>query len=239
MLKSILNNLIKSILLIIYKVFKLSKIRLNGVYLFIDREVMSNSVIAALIRRTYELPEYKTVRNNLDLQDVVLELGSGLGYITMQCAKIVGDDKVFPFEASPVVSDIARKNFLLNGMNITLNQKMLGKTDGIQKFNLSKNFESSSSHTREGQLETIDVESIEVNRAIREIRPSFLIMDIEGGESDLLPLIEFGSIQKLSIEFHPHIIGDNEVSRLIEIILSNGFFIGLTSCSKKVLYFYK
>ena len=76
---------------------------------------ISKQVKEAIIKKTYEKPEYDSIKNNLKETDIVLEVGTGIGYISLQCALIVGEENVYTYEASPTTADLARNYGVFQG----------------------------------------------------------------------------------------------------------------------------
>jgi hypothetical protein len=64
-----------------------------------------------------------------------------------------------------------------------------------------------------------------LNDEPRRIRPTFLIVDIEGGEHDLIQHMNFAGIRKILMEVHENVIGAAKVERLKSIMLGAGFTI--------------
>jgi predicted nicotinamide N-methyase len=55
----------------------------------------------ALYRDDHERAEREIVRRRLETTDTVLELGAGLGLVTILCCRCVGSDRVHAYEANP------------------------------------------------------------------------------------------------------------------------------------------
>ena len=237
--KQTLSSLKRDIVVLWFQLLKKQTYQLNGVDIHLDRALMSRQVIDAILRKTYEQPEYNSIKKNLSKSDVVLEMGTGIGYISLQCARIVGEKNVYTFEPSPTTAELALKNFELNNARINLSQKVLGPEKGKSTFYSCHNFESSSLSKRDGVAREIEVECEDVNEVMKEIRPTFLVMDIEGGEAELIPKTNLSDIKKISMEIHPHVIGDDAVNSTVLHILNEGFVIDWASSAKKVLFFYR
>lgn len=77
----------------------------------------------------------------------------------------------------------------------------------------------------------------DARRFIAGIRPSFLICDIEGGEHDLLEYMDLDGVKKLCIELHPHVIGNQETSRIFQRLLNQGFYCDFLLSSEWVFFF--
>jgi hypothetical protein len=70
----------------------------------------------------------------------------------------------------------------------------------------------------------LNLETIDINQVIREYHPNYLIMDIEGAEYDLLPLVDFSGINKLQIELHKKFLVSEKIDFLISILNKNELF---------------
>jgi len=63
-------------------------------------------------------------------------------------------------------------------------------------------------------------------------------MDIEGAEVDLAnEKLDLGSLKKLCIEMHPHIVGHEAVTRVIGRLIAQGFALNLRESKQDVLFF--
>ena len=82
---------------------------------------------------------------------------------------------------------------------------------------------------------------MDVNLEINKINPTILIVDIEGGEKDLIPIIDFekSEIKKIIIELHPHIIGKKASSNVLSNIISQDFMLNLSKSKNNVYMFEK
>ncbi|NEQ37076.1 MAG: FkbM family methyltransferase [Okeania sp. SIO3I5] len=61
------------------------------------------------------------------------------------------------------------------------------------------------------------------NEEVYKINPTFLILDIEGGEYDLLQFADFHTIKKIVIELHPHFFGQEKLDFVISRLKDAGF----------------
>jgi FkbM family methyltransferase len=171
----------------------------------------------------YELPEANIVRHALHPDDVVLELGTGLGFISSLCARVVGSDNVYSFEANPALRPVILKNYQLNSLSPQLDISLLGETSGAMTFYVMKSFWSSSTIKRHPRAKPIQVPMKCFNDELARIRPSFLIIDIEGGEHDFIRYARLDGVSKVCIELHPNVIGSQAVSEVEAFFIDQGF----------------
>jgi FkbM family methyltransferase len=197
----------------------------------------------AIYRDVHEGAEREIVGRHLRADDVVLELGAGLGVVTILCAQRVGSERVHTFEANPQLEPLLRRNFALNGVSPRLTMQMVCLDAGPQEFHVSERFVVSSRHAAAtggaGETATAtSVPSASLPEVLHRLRPTFLVADIEGGELDLADeRVDLSSVQRICVEVHPHITGDEGVSRLIEALLGKGFSLRLGQSRGCVLLF--
>jgi len=115
-----------------------------------------------------------------------------------------------------------RENFRLNGVQPTAEFCMLGHSEGRESFYVSRDYWASTREPGFGGRR-IEVPKRLVNERIREIDPSFLVVDIEGGERDLFDGLDFHNIRALMLEVHPWVLGEKETERILRLIAAAGF----------------
>jgi len=100
---------------------------------------------------------------------------------------------------------------------------MLGVQPGEQIFYVSKSIWDSSviQYSQDFKPVTVSVKSF--NEEVRRINPSFLVMDIEGGEYDLLKDANLHNIKKISMELHERIIGAEKAEFVKSKLRESGF----------------
>ena len=211
-------------------------ILLKGVILGFDENI-SEEVGNYIYNGEYEAQEATALQGILQMGDKVLEVGAGIGFLGILASKIVGSNNVLSYEANPHLIKTIRSNLLLNNCSLTIRNCILADSVGYRKFYLEKNFWSSSTHVRENTTAAINVPTENIFDVLNEFQPNVLIMDIEGGEAELLPLVDISNIQKIIIEIHPHVIGDAASTEIVMRILSSGFSINFKYSSGSIWVF--
>ena len=141
--------------------------------------------------------------------DTVLELGAGIGFISTLIGATRPVKAIHSFEANPYLIDYIRSAHALNGVTTaTVHNVLLAPQAGPPRdFYCRRNFLASSLSPETGPEDGIlSVEKIEVrgvNDAFAEIRPDVLVCDIEGGEVELLPALDYDGLRAAVIELHP------------------------------------
>jgi FkbM family methyltransferase len=180
--------------------------------------------MVTLLRRGWHgLEEHRLVIPALEGDDVVMELGGGIGHMAIRCAKKIGSDRVSTFEANPGLARVMRENFRLNSVSPTAYFCLLGEKEGRSEFHLGDNFWSDSTVRAPYHDRSITVPVRPFNEMVEVLDPSFLIVDIEGGEYALFEYADLGRVRKLMIETHPKVLGAEKVDLMLKRIGHRGF----------------
>lgn len=185
----------------------------------------------------YEDKEFDIVSRRLTSDDVVFEVGTGLGFLAAYCARVVGSGRVFTYEANPGLIPVLKEVFDRNGVHPHLSNALLGNGNGTREFHLAKDFWSSSAH-RQGPRQ-ITVQQLDLNTELRRLRPTFLIVDIEGGECELLAEADLSSVRKICVETHPDVLDNASLSRMLAGLIAKGFALDFTLMRKNVLFLHR
>jgi FkbM family methyltransferase len=205
-----------------YSFFKWKKI--EGIFIPVNISY-GYSVLRFINNGEYEQGEITIIKSTLKKEDVVLELGTGMGFVSAFCSKQTGNENVYTFEANSSLKETIDKLYKKNNVRPKLTFAMLGETAGIQKFyrNTKTFLASSSEKSNDTSHECVEVTVLSLNDTIRKIQPTYLMMDIEGGESDIFNIIDFQSIKKIQFELHPAILGEEKVQAIFNKLRSNNF----------------
>lgn len=211
--------------------------RIGDISICIDRR-LSLQMRQTLYRTDYEAPEMAILTRTLEVSDRVLELGSGLGLLSIFCARRVGEVNVTTFEANPDMEPIIRKNYELNGVRPQLTMAMVGRSAGTRPFHIRKNFWASSGHAAraEGAARTVNVPVRALDDEIARCKPTYLIVDIEGGEAELFDSAILSGVRKILIETHPDVIGVDGVARVLGRLRDLGFALHGSPSEQRELY---
>lgn len=221
------------------KLFRPQTVNNGGLKIHLGDQAQS-SYARSIYRDTHEAEERAIVARNLDPNDTVLECGAGLGVVTTLCCQQIGSDRVHSFEANSKLEPVLRRTFALNKVSPNLEMKMVSLAGGEQEFFAADRFVVSSRYDNSDRYagEQQKLDSVPIQGLIDELKPSFLIMDIEGAEVDLADeRLNLHSLQKLCIEMHPHIVGDEAISRLIANLIRQGFQLRMSESQDDVLFF--
>lgn len=210
-----------------------------GVRLPLKHPAITPPIVKDIFFGVYESKEAELVTKNIAADDVVMEVGAGIGFLSALSAKIVGGERVFAYEANPQLIDVIKHVHELNQVTPTVGNVLLGEGDGERTFWLEKDYWASSLIQGSPDAEPIRVRQIDLNQEIRRIQPSFLILDIEGGEYEFLRHARLDPVRKIVIEVHPHVLGYTRISEMLGWLFAAGFALDLSNMRKNVCYLFK
>jgi FkbM family methyltransferase len=205
-----------------YRVLRRSVISIEGVRLRIGRH-MSRRVERALSRGGYEREELRLIGAILAPNDVVLEVGAGLGLVSTYCAKRVGSDRVFAFEADPDLEPCIRETYQLNGVTPSLEMCAVAAQSGRVTLYRDKHFVSSSVVRRRVGAKPVEVPGKALGYVVEKVQPTLLVVDAEGAERELFDDTDLPSVTKIVLEMHNRVIGPEGTDRVRAKLLRMGF----------------
>ena len=186
-----------------------------------------------------EAKEADIVVQRLSQDDVVMEVGAGIGYLSALCAKRIGNQRVFAYEANPAMMAVIALTHQANGVAPTVKNTLLAEGDGERTFHLADEFWASSLVAPAAGARTITVPQTDLNSELALVRPTFLIVDIEGGEIEFFQVARLDGVQKICLETHPGVLTNAEISGLLARLIGAGFAIDFSLLRKNVFYLYR
>ena len=180
-------------------------LKIHGVQITVRKDY-SRIIQSAIINGTYERSEAKLVQEHISPEDIVVDIGGGIGCIGCLAAKKAYLGSVFAIEANPEIASHYSANIQLNNIkNATVINAVLSDADGVCDFYVSHDFWASSLTPCKNLKKKIIVPKLKAESFIQKIKPTVILLDIEGGEFDLLanPVFKnFDSPLKLICEIH-------------------------------------
>lgn len=211
----------------------------QGVLLPTRHAAISEGIRRQIYFGEYEAKEVEIVARRLAPDDVVMEVGAGIGYLSALCAKRIGGDRVFAYEANPALMEVIAATHRTNGVAPTVKNVLLAEGDGARTFYVEQEFWASSSVARSQGARTIEVPQADLNREIAGVGPTFLIVDIEGGEIEFFATADLSGVRKICVETHPGTLTDAQLSRMLERLFAQGFALDFSLIRKNVFYLYR
>ena len=84
--------------------------KVNGIYLPLDLN-LGFDTLRWIVNHQYEINEIQIIQNTIQTEDIVLEIGTGLGFVSSFCCK-KNNNKVYTFEAKPNNYEICKNVFI-------------------------------------------------------------------------------------------------------------------------------
>lgn len=217
----------------------------NGVKIDFSNPFIHEEMKEALRRGGYESVETRLVKRLIKPGHRVLEIGACTGYITMLAAKQVGAENVCTFEANPAAVDAALHHFALNNLPIPITNRILmsrakfAQAPETMELFLYKSPVSSSLFLLKPNARSVSVTVGCLEDEIAKHQANFLIIDIEGGEADLLEDADLSPINDIIMETHYRKAGEWRINEMIKVLFSKGFYINLRNSHSEVLHLYR
>ena len=208
------------------------------------RELMPWATRRALRRENYEFRESEAVLKMVTPEDVVLELGGGIGYMSALIETHCKPVKIHSYEANPTLMPIIDRVQELNNITtVTMHNKLLAKrkTKPVD-FYVREEFLSSSMDRDSNPNGIVSTEKIEVdniNTVLKTLKPTFLVCDIEGAEAELFTGVDLSCLRAAVIELHPQWIGQTGVQAVFDAMHAAGLTFYPRTSNKKVVAFMK
>ncbi|GGX57558.1 hypothetical protein GCM10007385_28070 [Tateyamaria omphalii] len=205
-----------------------------------DTDVLKPRLAGNLRRGLYENKEGDAVLRIIQPDDIVLELGGGVGFISTLVAKKSKAAHVHVYEANGMLADYIRRVHAANGVeNATVNHAILGKRKGTKDFHVRGNILASSVEETNGEgiLRTETVDVVNAGQQTKAIKPTVLVCDIEGSEAELLPEMDLSTLRAAVIELHPQWIGPEGVNAVFGALMAAGLAYYPKLSTQKVVTF--
>lgn len=191
----------------------------------------------ALYHDYYERPEYEVVSATLRRGDRYLELGAGIGFLTTCACGIVGGENVFSYEANPELARLVTRTAHANGYEPTVENAVLGAQAGTVDFFVQPDFWGSSLK-KAPEARRVTVPALSFAGVLEHVRPTYLTIDIEGGEIALLDGVTLPAwVRAICMEMHPDEVGVAATQELIVKLIAEGFALDLEVSRDGVAFF--
>lgn len=180
---------------------------------------------ARLRRGVYEANEAEAVLRTVRPDDVVLELGAGLGFISTLMALKRRVAAVHSYDPNPHLIPYIQTVHAANGLtNMTVRNGILGPRKGEVDFHLRPDLTTSSLHLEEGEKE-LPKTRIPVHNAQTiwsEVQPTVLYCNLKGAEATVIPPLPLTGLRAAIIAFTPQNSGPHQVNAVFQALMSAG-----------------
>jgi FkbM family methyltransferase len=198
-------------------------VTIDGVRIVSDKARIPEQLRALLYREVYEDTERNLLLRVLSPGMKVLEIGTGIGFISLLSTRLCGEGNVLSYEANGSLEPMIRENYGLNGLRPNLKMRAVTADGQPIRFFRNDNIISSSVYDRKMDAQEVVVESDAFGAVIADFNPDVLIMDVEGAEVDLFQSVDLGRIRHIVVELHPHIVGEDKIAAVVARLKGQGF----------------
>ena len=211
--------------------------KVAGIALPLEHPLITPPIRRDIYFGDYERKELDLIERRLEPVDTVMEIGAGIGFLSAFCARNVGSERVHAYEANPALLPLIEEVHARNGVHPRVVHALLGKGDGERDFFVERDYWASSLVRRSPEAQCIRIRQIDLEAELARVAPSFLIVDVEGGEYELLRDATLAGVAKLCLEVHPDVLGNARVSELFAALIGAGFALDFTLMRKNVFFF--
>ncbi len=219
----------------------LSPIEINGYKIFVD----PTDSLELFINPNYSYFEKEIFTKNVKKGDVVLDLGSHIGYYTLIAAKLVGrEGKIFAFEPGQVEFNLLSKNIRINGyQNTVLINKAVSNETGKNKLFLHGDRADNRIYNSHDNRKYIEIETVKLDDYFQNYngKIDFVKMNIQGSEGLALmgmhEILQKKSSLKIMTAFHPDLIKKSGINPIdcLNLLIGHGFKLYNINTEKKEL----
>ncbi len=187
------------------------------------RSIITPAIEKPLRSGRYEAGERGFLEDILRTDDVVLDLGSGLGLVAATAARFAS--KVVSVEAQPDLLPLIEQTWVLNDVtNAKLVHGIASTETGppvpyyVRRDFWASSFERDSRpYVREEM-----VASLSLGDLIAEHQPTVICCDIEGAELTLFDTTDLSGVRSIIIETHPKVYGEPAREILLAKLAAKG-----------------
>jgi len=209
----------------------LAKFLINDYIVHLPNHLMNDAIRKSMKGGRYEGHETVAVNRHIVAGDRVLELGAGVGYISMQIASRIGGENLLTVEANPKMVPVVEKNLAANmieGVTV-INAAVVPDSVTVDhvSFHMTAAFWASSLNTTLAKkwksTKSVDVPAVRIGELMQEHKPTVVIMDIEGGEQGLFETPWPDYVRLLVVELHPQLYPDQVIKQIFDQMSAAGF----------------
>ncbi len=175
--------------------------------------------------RGYETPECVLVRKFMPPDASVLELGACIGVVSCVLnKKLINPELHLAIEGNTKIIETLVHNREINGCKFRIDNCVVSEKD-YEKFFIAKSIVLSGKNANLGEETIVPGYSIHALEKRHGIKFDFLVMDIEGGEIDILMRnADFlNRCRGIILETHPAIIGTENILQYESLLFTFGF----------------
>lgn len=199
---------------------------LSGVTLDVPDEILSPDLINWLNSGRYELQEARALAEFVKPDDVVMDIGAGVGFVSILAARIVGGQNVIAVEANPKLLPIIENNFALNNVvgATGLNYAVVATGAPDATLYLNRAFWASTTlKTENTSQKGVKVPAVSLESITAEWQPTVVICDVEGSEKEFFQAPLPPCVRLIILELHPKKYSEKALETILARLAAIGF----------------
>lgn len=216
--KPLLRNLKR----ILRQAVGLRRMRIDGVWIDL-RSIKSRHVRSLILKEVYEFDERLLIKEFVKDDDIVVEIGAGIGLVGLICANIARNGVVHSFEANMSLEDVIKANYNINSRAPTITMRAVTNSGGMVRFASSADVLSSKISDSKESTGVSEVVSVSIHNVISQCSPTCLIVDVEGAEATLFEGVDLSGVRTIILELHERILGPEVCRKVVGNITESGF----------------
>lgn len=200
----------------------------SGIAIALSQPPVSDDIRNEITAGVYERSEATSIQNLFDRDEVVVELGAGVGVISTLAMKSGKVREIHVFEADERLVPLIQATHKRNGLrNIGVhNFAVTGDPEAVARgyidLVLREDFFGNSVLPANRSLPSTRVNVRSLGSILAEFHPTVLIVDIEGAEQNLFTGVDLGGVKRVSIEIHPHHLRKRGVRQVFDDLHAAG-----------------
>jgi FkbM family methyltransferase len=204
-------------------------VRRLGIDIPIDPSVMSWVIRLALRFGFYETKEAAQLDKFIEDGEVVLELGTGIGFVSTVIARNPRVARLVSYEANsrmmPFIRRLTSENLGAKLSKAEFRNAVLfnNPSDSHANFYVSRHFWGSSLMPIRDPVAVEKVRIDDFAKVVGELKPTLIVADIEGGELPLFRDAVLDGVDKIYLEVHPTRLGLGGLRELFANFERHGF----------------
>jgi FkbM family methyltransferase len=205
-----------------YRITRRTVIDIEGILIRVGRH-MSPRVERALAKGGYEAEQLRLLGQILSPEDVVLEVGAGLGLVSTFCAQRLGSEHVFAFEADPDLEPCIRETYLLNGVEPTLEMCAVGPRAERVTLERNRHVLASSVARRRVGSGPVEVSGKSLRHLVDKIHPTLVIIEATCADCHMFDGPELPGVSSVLLELHDLVLGTDGTDQVRAALNQLGF----------------
>ncbi len=199
----------------------------GGMNIAVRPKHLTPQIKEALLSGRYENAERTAINMHVMAQDRVLDLGGGIGCTGIVAGKIVGGQNLMIVEANGDLVPEITENLAQNGIvgKQLQHAAIVAEADATHIwFHKPKGFWAGSLHAGNApHSQKIKVPAIGLTTVVSAFRPSVIICDTEGIETEIFQNNLPAHVRLIILEFHPNLYEQTAIKALFDHLSKMGF----------------